>query len=956
MSNFNQRLLARRIAVICFSLSLALPATTFSGAQAAGQPARPKNSIEAVFELPPDREQTPETVAMVTKLLEDGKKCYEKSEFEKAISKFQEAYGLAREIKYNDGEGMALTEMCLFYQQKNQLPRARELGENALEVLANTSNRKALGQARVALARVYLCLDNTTIAMEQLDWALKDFANLSAADGQEIATVLMLAADIGLRTGHTREALQFYDAAATYIGQAGKTRSQIAIQIGIANMLLSTGYLMAAQEEAMKALSAARTSPKQDELASALNCVANTQYCLCEFAAARKSYEELLSLKIKDQPPLDRAIYIEGYAFTLIATGDIELAKEYLNKALPIIKSQGSVAHRAQVYDALGVIDTIQGDYQNAIAHFKQALDAAAIATPKQPRLLIDITQNLAAAQTRAGENRNAKIHLGNAIAATNTKTFKDPLVQGRTYAGLAEVCLNLKEYTEAETAVTKGLQLATRLNDDAALWRLYTSLAQIQMANGQPATESLSSALSYFRSPQAGDFATPAALVYPIRRDERAQELVSLLVANGMIEQALIAAEQLKEETFINEWVRRGGEVRQADRDIYIDMVTKRAHLHAAEATSAPSVVLKDWKDWVTRFQHIASENPSLARLIAPVPISLKEILKIVQSNKTAIVDYLVGTKSTVMFTLDASGRLTAYRLSVGKEELQKQVAALLVASGKTEETARATEHRLLQALFAELLPEEARKVLPPNPDQTVVVIPDSVLFNLPFAALISPQGKYWIESHTLTMAPSLSVLMDSPRYSGDMNLLVAAPKPGDATESNEISSVFEPAQVVTLRGADSDIGKLQEQAKNSSIIHFASPLAIPSSNVLNSAVPLTSPAQGSKVTANRLFELNLPSQLAVLSGTAVNAKDYKGHGVQVFTRGLNYAGVRNVLMSLWVAPDPVRTSELVEFYRSHNRGMSQAQSLRKAQMLALSKDPSPRSWASFQLLGPGF
>jgi CHAT domain-containing protein len=103
-------------------------------------------------------------------------------------------------------------------------------------------------------------------------------------------------------------------------------------------------------------------------------------------------------------------------------------------------------------------------------------------------------------------------------------------------------------------------------------------------------------------------------------------------------------------------------------------------------------------------------------------------------------------------------------------------------------------------------------------------------------------------------------------------------------------------------------------------------------------------------------LFELNLPSDLAVLSASSVNAKDYRGTGVQVFTRGLNYAGVRNVLMSLWVAPDPQRTSQLVDFYRSHNKGLSQAASLRKAQMLALSKDPSPRSWAAFQLLGPGF
>jgi CHAT domain-containing protein len=182
-------------------------------------------------------------------------------------------------------------------------------------------------------------------------------------------------------------------------------------------------------------------------------------------------------------------------------------------------------------------------------------------------------------------------------------------------------------------------------------------------------------------------------------------------------------------------------------------------------------------------------------------------------------------------------------------------------------------------------------------------------------------------------------------------------ADKNGDDSESGQIASVFDPAQVTKLSGKDAEINALQEQAKSNSIIHLAAEMKIPQNNPLASVVPLASQEAGNlPVTANSLFDLTLPNDLAVLSGTSVNAKDYRGNGVQVFCRGLNYAGVRNVLMSLWVAPDTARTSELVEFYRSRQQGLSQAQSLRKAQLLALSKDPSPRAWAAFQLLGPGF
>jgi CHAT domain-containing protein len=74
------------------------------------------------------------------------------------------------------------------------------------------------------------------------------------------------------------------------------------------------------------------------------------------------------------------------------------------------------------------------------------------------------------------------------------------------------------------------------------------------------------------------------------------------------------------------------------------------------------------------------------------------------------------------------------------------------------------------------------------------------------------------------------------------------------------------------------------------------------------------------------------------------------------VFGRGLNYAGVRNILLSLWVAPDPERTDELMDFYKHKRAGLNQAQSLRKAELVALTKDPSPHAWAAFQLLGPGY
>ena len=110
-----------------------------------------------------------------------------------------------------------------------------------------------------------------------------------------------------------------------------------------------------------------------------------------------------------------------------------------------------------------------------------------------------------------------------------------------------------------------------------------------VQQLPEQQIKESLSSALSYFRSPQAGSFPSPERLNFPSTRESLAQLLVSELVSEGMLEQALLAAEQLKEESFISEWYRKSGQVKPGDKEIYTDLAVQRAHLHSPEPALLP-------------------------------------------------------------------------------------------------------------------------------------------------------------------------------------------------------------------------------------------------------------------------------------------------------------------------------------------------------------------------------
>jgi CHAT domain-containing protein len=919
--------------------------------------------LKEVFALT-EKPRTQQSMDEIFNLEKEGQALFAKQDNAKALTKFQDMYALCKEVKYGDGEGRALERMATIYLNKGEKSRAKSLVENAMEVLSNSEDKKALGHTRVTAAQVYLALDNPLWALRELDMAMKDFSNSAVNDNEEAARAMLLAAELAVRVDQPQEAVKYYMAAAVNFGLSGNHFMEVNLHNTASGMLQEMTFKTAALEEAQKAVSMARAAKDNILLATSLTQLASCQYGLCEFVNARKSIEEVQTLNLGEkQQQLGLAVIMEAYGYALAATGATEHARICLEKTWLTMKEGAPSIHKAQVLNALGVLNSLKGNYAIAIEQFRQAADAqSAIAGPSATKLGLYISQNLAAALSRSGENRKARVELEGLLRLMSKGKTVDQQVLGQIYAALGEICLALKEIPQADAYIKKSIEVASKISDDSTLWRDYTYQAMLQTGMQQPAGEALASAASCFRSPQAGIFNTAENSPFPSTRDELGSELIAMLLSNNMVEQAFITAEQVKEEGFINEWQKNGGEVKPRDLELYNDLVQQRAHLHAAEMSSTPDKVLKQWQDWMRRLQVLSSDNRELARLISPVPLNLSELVKKAQENQATLLDYSIGPRQSFVFIIDRQGRLGAVKIGVGREQLRTQINAMLAASSRSGQAERQTEKRLLQILYNELVPENVAKFLPSNPEQLVLFVPDSVLFNLPVAALIDPQGRYFVESHTLTTLPAVLSFMDNGvACAADQSLVFSASGDGsgprEALEASELSALFPSEQLYRLVGQNASVAQLQEQARGNAVLHFSAPLLLADNNLFKSVLPMTPGSDKTEkaVTADSLLKMNLPSDLAVWSGTTVNARDSQGGGVNVFSRGLAYAGVRNVLLSLWVEQNPQRTEELLEFYRGRQQGLSQAQSLRKAQLIALARDPAPRSWAAFELIGVG-
>lgn len=915
-----------------------------------------------------DLPQTQENEDKVKRLDAKAEELFRAGRNNDALLRWQEAYGMSVEMKYAPGQGRALTGMCKIYLTQGKWIKAKQLGENAVEVLSGMNDHANLGRARIALAQAYFGLENPVWAVKQLELAMKHLIDQPKSDPNEAANLMRLSGGLLLQFGKTVDAIRFFQESAKYSEEAKDMPSALTMHSRIAALMSEVGFYVAAKEEAEKALQIARNAKNDRAMVSALAVFANTQYVLGEFTDALTSYEEAYRLAGKlDEKSLSKegkSNLMMGYAFSLIANGEADKAEKMLNSIIPFFERNAKYQQQTECLNALGILVANRGEVYKALPYFQRAVDAQNMVKPAQPRMQYMLLQNMAAAEFAGGKYREASTHLKTimGIAERDQNVRKHhPLIVLRTLTSLAEVSLKMADPVSARDYVDKSIELGTKLADDASLWRAYTVLAQLELGQRETdkAKSALENALSHFRSPQAGFFPTVESFQFVSSRKALGHQLIALVASQGMTEKALIAAEQLKEEQIINTWIRKSCPVKAEDRDVYQDLVNQRAHLHAAENSTTPNRLTEEWKSWLARFSELAHRNKALARLIAPYPITAEDIINGIRKKRVTVIEYMVGDKSSVAFTIDPIGRISATVLPIGEDRLVSQISPLVTNAGAIPEDSESPDRIVLQQLYKQLLPPAVLNFVPNTADKQIVIIPDSVLFNLPFAALIDEQGKYFVENHLLSLATSMGAIIDGPMPSGNrLSVLVAQDgSPNDQAESNNILNAVDSDSVATLSAQSTDLQELQRVSQNKAILHLSTNIPLSDDNPAKAKLPF---AQGESDesknnTAGGLFSLSIPNDLVVLSGTSIKGTEQNGKAVQVVSRGLGYAGARSVMMSLWNQPCDTRSAEIANFYKNKKRGMNDAQSLRQAQLLALSADRNPKAWAAFQLLGPG-
>jgi CHAT domain-containing protein len=351
-----------------------------------------------------------------------------------------------------------------------------------------------------------------------------------------------------------------------------------------------------------------------------------------------------------------------------------------------------------------------------------------------------------------------------------------------------------------------------------------------------------------------------------------------------------------------------------------------------------------------------------------APPPERVAQDVVAATREGGALVEYLPLESGTIWW-LAAAGELRHGMLPVTSEELETLQARSreALAAGDLARFRR-TNTKLYEALISPLS----------LPSGRLVVVPGTVLDDMPWAALVDPgSGSYLIESRDLLVAPSARVFVQAGRslalaasLASARALVVGDPAfdrarfpalsrlPGAQEEAAAIARHV--AGSVLFSGEDATPAAFKSGIDHFPIVHFAGH-ALAVQHPLYSELVFAPDQDGGRSTmrADEIYGLRLHRTQLVVLAACSSGVGYRSdlEGSLGLAHAFLAAGVPQVIAALWPLADGASRDFFSVFYESLRSSGQPAAALRNAQLAALRSGDrrlsNPRVWAAFQLVG---
>jgi CHAT domain-containing protein len=376
--------------------------------------------------------------------------------------------------------------------------------------------------------------------------------------------------------------------------------------------------------------------------------------------------------------------------------------------------------------------------------------------------------------------------------------------------------------------------------------------------------------------------------------------------------------------------------------------------------------------------------------------PLTIDEAEKLLPDAKTALLEYVVGEKSSYLFVIRRAGRVAikVYRLNLYGKELADAAENFRQQMEARDLSVKESAQRLYDHLIKPA-ENQLRGV------DKLIIVPDGALWNLPFQALDRGGDRYLLDDFAVSYAPSLSVLREMRRKGAEFELarqrsssahktisdLLAlgnpvlnlqpivknsvlrdeefGPLPSAEREVNALGLLYGRGRSKVLVKGNATEEEVKAEAERYRLLHFATHAILDDRNPMYSRIMLArgndKNLEDGQLEAWELMKFDLKAEMIVLSACqTARGRVGAGEGMIGMSWALFVAGSPTVVVSQWKV-DSDRTAELmIQFHqnllrkRGNQPAMTKSEALRSAALkLRRGKYNHPFYWAGFVLIG---
>ncbi|MFH2043162.1 MAG: CHAT domain-containing tetratricopeptide repeat protein [Acidobacteriota bacterium] len=668
------------------------------------------------------------------------------------------------------------------------------------------------------------------------------------------------------------------------------------------------------------------------------------------------------------------------------------------------------------IHMQLAEVDDMKERYQSALPYFMECLQIAG--EEKDQKTKIRALSNIGMIHYHLGRPDEAETILEQVIEEAGR--FSEWEVEAMSLNNLGAVRLQRGEMERAVSCFERALHIAERIQHQSTLWEAWWRLGLCREAMGEyeGALDSYQKAAGLIERIRSRLTLDTAKAGYFSQKYRVYESMQDILYSRYRISQdretgeaLLKATERSRARAFlemasasgIDFFQRADTGIREEEQRLSLRISTLLKSLYFSNPVKEKNAAIegeleKAEREYMDLLSACRRRFPETAELAAPEISTLEEIQKSLSGRSAALCEYALGEKQSYLFWVTEED-LRIYRLP-GRKDVRESVRGFLKLLSRPPRR-RFTEHAAAQRLFKEFLfplaESEGREI------KNLIIVPDGVLYALPFEALVYPQetgrkrGEFLIERCRVSYAPSASsllFLMRRPERQGHQKDLGAfggpdysafgrngnserrgandilnrlysetgfdlSPLPQGKREVKSVAGFFAGNRREVLTGEDVTEKRIKSIVPSEfRILHFACHALLDERFPWRSAL-LFSPAEEDGedgfLQVREIYNLQLNADLVVLSGCQTGKGSVsRGEGLLGLPRIFFYTGARTVVSTLWPIEDRSAADMMRSFYGRLRRGESAADALRNAKRRMIDKGVShPFFWSPYVLYG---